>query len=75
VAGNHGAAHAQAREGYLSRHSRQARQDASAASRGARSTRTPEQQLARLDEKLGKGVGARRERARLQQEIDERAAR
>lgn len=30
-----------------------------------------EEQLARLDERLGKGVGAARERARLQALIDE----
>lgn len=31
----------------------------------ARATRTPAQQLALLDEKFGKGVGAKKERARL----------
>ena len=30
-----------------------------------RATLTPEQQLARLDEKLGEGIGAVKERARL----------
>jgi len=36
-----------------------------------RAKRTPQQQLARLDEKLGEGVGATKERARLQKLIDD----
>ena len=39
----------------------------------ARATRTAEQQLASLDDRLGEGVGATKERARLQREIDDRA--
>ena len=31
---------------------------------------TPEQQLASLDERLGKGVGAKKQRARIQYKID-----
>lgn len=31
---------------------------------------TPRQQLASLDQRLGKGVGAKRQRARLQEMID-----
>lgn len=36
----------------------------------ARQSLTPRQQLAILDERLGKGVGAAKERARLQALID-----
>ncbi len=36
----------------------------------ARSTRSPNQQLELLDERLGVGVGATKERARLEQEIE-----
>ena len=35
----------------------------------ARATRTPQQQLDRLDAKFGKGQGAKRERARLNAQI------
>ena len=31
---------------------------------------TPEQQLASLDERLGKGIGAKKQRARIQYKID-----
>ncbi len=36
----------------------------------AASKRTPEEQLARLDELLGKGQGAKKERAKLQARIE-----
>ena len=31
---------------------------------------TPEQQLASLDERLGKGIGAKKQRAKIQHKID-----
>ena len=31
---------------------------------------TPEQQLASLDERLGKGIGAKKQRARIQYRVD-----
>lgn len=40
----------------------------------ARNAREPEQQLALLDSRLGAGIGARKERARLQAMIEEKAA-
>lgn len=66
----HGEAAAAAREAYLERSSKPARQGRAEAARIERSKRTPEQQLEYLDAKLGKGVGASRERARLQAQID-----
>ena len=36
----------------------------------ARKSRSPQQQLAELDARLGKGVGAKKERKRLQAQID-----
>lgn len=41
------------------------RQEGARIQRVARDARSPEQQLAHLDRMLGKGVGARRERERL----------
>ena len=42
------------------------------AMKAMRDTRTPQQQLEILDKKLGKGVGAKRERARLAAQIGEK---
>ena len=60
-------AQSKARERY------QARQEAKVAKRmanlAARAKRSPEEQLARLDSILGKGQGARKERARLLAQI------
>jgi len=48
---------------------REQRRAEAAERQAARDALTPRQQLARLDAKLGRGVGARRERARLQLEM------
>jgi hypothetical protein len=45
---------------------RQSRRETAAELEAERATRTPKQQLTRLDERLGKDAGARKERARLQ---------
>lgn len=50
------------------------RQEGAMKLRQARASRTPEQQLARLDEKLGKGLGAVKERKRLADEINSRTS-
>lgn len=51
---------------HVCRHERrQRRWDGADAREKARATRTPSQQLAKLDERLGKGQGAARERERL----------
>jgi len=48
-----------------SKQRREKRQDEAHARQMDRETRTPKQQLALLDKRLGKGVGAKRERERL----------
>jgi len=52
----------------------QKRQEAKERDEAAKN-RTPEEQLRRLDEKFGVGVGAKRERDRLQSMIDEKQVR
>lgn len=46
--------------------SQQQKRDEAEARQTIRASRTPQQQLAILDRKLGKGVGAVKERARLE---------
>ena len=52
---------------------REARKQQAAEMHEARQTRTPKQQLALLDSRLGKGKGATKERARLLEQINEHA--
>lgn len=61
-------AHAKAREQYITR--KQAKLDSADARKADRASRSDVFQLALLDQRLGKGVGAKRERARLQARID-----
>lgn len=49
----------------------QLRREESAEREAFRATLTPQQQLDRLDVRLGSGVGARKERKRLQAQIEE----
>lgn len=51
------------------RHRREARREAAEEMAEARATRTPKQQIALLDKRLGKGEGAVRERAVLDKQI------
>jgi hypothetical protein len=51
---------------------RRIRDDALIARQEARAARSDDQQLARLDELFGPGVGAKKERARLLSRIEER---
>tara|TARA_B100000131_G_scaffold96317_1_gene93380 strand:+ start:263 stop:454 length:192 start_codon:yes stop_codon:yes gene_type:complete len=53
----------------MKRNSKRDRQEKAAARAKVRGDITPQQQLAILDSRLGKGVGATRERARLAREI------
>lgn len=58
-------AHEQARARYEAHHGREARQFWAERRSTMRAERSPEKQTAELDARLGAGVGARRERARL----------
>ena len=51
------------------RHRREARREAAEEMAEARATRTPKQQIALLDNRLGKGKGAVRERAALAKQL------
>lgn len=58
-------AHFAAREAWQGLHGPEARRQRAKECEAARVPRAPEEQLAVLDERLGKGVGARKERTRL----------
>lgn len=58
--------HSEATAAYLAEHGPEARQRKADERELARSERSPKEQLAFLDRRLGIGQGARKERARLQ---------
>lgn len=58
--------HEEARERYQAERGPDARQRKADEREALRAELTPMEQTARLDQRLGKGMGARRERARLQ---------
>lgn len=59
------AAHDEARGRYLNAHGKAARQGVAEGCAEVRECRTDAEQIAALDKRLGKGKGAKRERARL----------
>lgn len=61
--------HQEARWDYLCEHGPRARRERAEDRRLARASRSPQQQIALLDAKFGVGVGAKRERERLAQQI------
>lgn len=61
-------AHAKAREAYANR--KEAKLEGVVARKSERAQRSPQDQLALLDKRLGKDTGAQRERARLQALLD-----
>lgn len=60
-----GEAHKEAQATYLAEHGREAHQRKAGERKEARDARTPQEQLKVLDERLGVGQGAKKERARL----------
>lgn len=59
-----------ARAAYQKEHGPEARQRKADEREETRDARSPREQLGLLDQRLGVGIGARRERARLQAQID-----
>lgn len=58
--------HRRAREAYQERHGLEARRETAADRQQKRDQLSPAEQIVALDERLGSGQGARKERARLQ---------
>jgi len=63
-------AHKEAHNAYLAEHGVEARERKADEREKIRDARSPKEQLAVLDKRLGSGKGARKERSRLQALID-----